>query len=788
MRRLFPLDELALAYSGLLHDIGKVIQRSQNIRKKHSEYSEEFVKSILPEWLDGKNEVARLVGTHHEKQQSHRDLKDSWWALIHADHISAIERELESREDEKPFYKSHYRLLLIPYSSESDEYHRFYRVAPLEPGNLSSAEPVEVSETTSNVYRSLVDNLYAEIRDYLNSFYQKGCDFAYFVSLSELLRKYLTFVPSAPSVERVVTNSLYEHSRITAALATCFKRQGDDKLTLILGDVGRIQAFVYGQKVAKGTLKSLRGRSLYVSFLADAIAKHVLSLLKLPPVNLIYSSGGHFMIISQLLDEDQKARIREHVNSFLLKRHGGALNVYIAYKDFEAGSVDIGKIIESLFTEVLSREKARPLIDNLQNEYERIFEPSESREICESCGIREESAEGLKDFEDLKLCGNCHGLVQIAKPLAEAKYLIEVWCSKGELPTFEYWDEPINFTRAADNDGLKLCYYLAEDENRLKGIIDILLKSEESKLELIWVKTINDSNFCKVFKALNGIPHSSRERIAVGFCFMSRRTPSRNGDIYSLDELARESKGSKEIAYLKMDLDRIGELIREKSSTLSGLATITQSLSFIMESMIDPILDTQNNLTYLIYSGGDDLMLVGPWDDVVTCALVLNERLRRLFGSRRPTITAVIRTSDPKIPVRVMLDDLNADMQKAKIRRNCISFNGEIIEWEHFKEALSFSREWARDIESEAVSRSLLFEMAKIFGEYASSDEKYWKIHRNKLKYAIARALKTAKKRDTIKRLDDMEKKYLKEITLLFPVMRVVTALTEKYTRKEVRS
>jgi len=782
---LLQLDERIVVYSGLLHDIGKVMQRAKNDRRRHSELSAEFVKSFIPDWLGGKNEIARLVEAHHDPPRSPRDLKDSWWALTHADHTSAMEREIESSEEEKSTYQSHYRLLLNPFSFEEDENKRFCGLVPLELGNLSIVMPREDDRTTFHIYGKLLESIYNEINS-LNSFYCKGCDFPYLVSLSEVVRKYLTLVPSAPSVEKIVTNSLYEHSRITAALATCFKRLGENNITIILGDVGKIQSFVYGQKVAKGALKSLRGRSLYITFLADAIAKHILMLLELPPVNLLYSSGGHFMILAPKISDEQKNSIRRQINNFLLNRHGGLLNVHIAFKDFEAGgSEEVGNIIKSVFEEPLSREKTRPFIDNLLDDYERIFDPIRSKDVCESCGITGGRAGELRELEDLKVCSNCYGLMSLAKAVANAKYLIEVWSPEGECPIFEDWGRPINFTTTADGDGLKICYYLAENEEQMKGIINILSKDEPL---LIWVKTVNDSNFCGVLEYLKEFPENLRRIVAVGFWYMSRRTPSKNGDIYSFDELAEKSRGTREIAYLKMDLDHLGELIRRKSNTLSGLATISQRLSLIMEGMVDTILDSKDNLTYLIYSGGDDLLLVGPWNDVVTCSLILNERLRELFGAPRPTITAVIRTSDPKVPVKVVLDDINSDMQKAKNRRNCISYNGEVMEWRHFEEVLGFSEMWSKDIERGAVSRSLLFEVARIFSDYTSADEKYWRIHRSRLKYAISRALKTSRGGESIKELDGLEKKYLENIAFLFPIMRVVTDLTEKYTRKEVRT
>ncbi|RLI39252.1 hypothetical protein DRO64_10770, partial [Candidatus Bathyarchaeota archaeon] len=84
----------------------------------------------------------------------------------------------------------------------------------------------------------------------------------YIKTLLELLREYTFFIPSAPSREVEVRNSLYAHHKTTAALASAIllneRNNLDEKFTIILGDVAGIQRYVYGSRTYKGALKALR--------------------------------------------------------------------------------------------------------------------------------------------------------------------------------------------------------------------------------------------------------------------------------------------------------------------------------------------------------------------------------------------------------------------------------------------------------------------------------------------------------------------------------------------------
>ena len=104
--------------------------------------------------------------------------------------------------------------------------------------------------------------------------------------------------------------SLFDHSRVTAAIASCLCDLDDNTIQQLLasnnsgqpndeivvaclleGDISGIQRFIY-TITARGATSALRGRSFYPQLLTDAAARYILHKYDLTVANLIYSGGG----------------------------------------------------------------------------------------------------------------------------------------------------------------------------------------------------------------------------------------------------------------------------------------------------------------------------------------------------------------------------------------------------------------------------------------------------------------------------------------------------------------
>ncbi len=133
---------------------------------------------------------------------------------------------------------------------------------------------------------------------------------------------YTQAIPSATAFNIRPDVSLYDHSRVAAALATALWRYHhergetdevtakelkaqeqswqDKKFLLIQGDFFGIQDFIFasGGETNKRAAKLLRGRSFYVSLLSECAALKVLDALDLPSTSQVINAAGKFMIVA----------------------------------------------------------------------------------------------------------------------------------------------------------------------------------------------------------------------------------------------------------------------------------------------------------------------------------------------------------------------------------------------------------------------------------------------------------------------------------------------------------
>jgi CRISPR-associated protein Csm1 len=766
------IDELVLVVAGLMHDVGVVAQRA-GIHDRHQKLSEELVEKFLLNVVDVSS-VRDLVFRHHEIVRY-----GLLGFLVRAHDVAGIEHSVELYEDGLVDYKPLYRLLRSPMADTKKGV--YYGLRPIDfERDLKAIKPVVEKMCTEDEYKNLLNELREGLERLKQIYSRTRNGLAYVITLAELLRKHLFFCPLVPHIETEPTNSLYEHSRMVAALSVCLKRSASG-FTVIYGDVGGIQRFVYGQRVYKGVLKSLRGRSLYITMLSDAIAKHLLLTLDLPHVNLIYSSGGNFMLVSELLDDERKRALLQEVNNFLLKRHKGLLRVSLGFADVSLEDGGERSMISNAIAEALRNArmgKERVFYGLLKDNYGLFFEPKKapSEMVCESCGLEIDAKERVQrvqssmERDEPNLCSYCEGLVRLAREVASAKYLVEVWMDGGYTLSTRSGDV-LNFTA----DGLRVAYIFVERPEEIRWL------RSEAGVKLVWVKRLNNTDFLsEAEEFMKGLGELG---LSFGFSTMPTHTPlDEKGDIMSFDDLAEKSEGQRMVGFLKLDLDRVGELVEKHSEKVSGLATVSQLLSLIMEGAVNVVAGCYRNV-YLIYSGGDDMLAVGPWSDVVRFVDRLSVELEDLLGGGL-SFTAAISVEEPKAPVKVVMDSLSDVLRRAKKDRDCVAVWRDRLRWESYRRAVEFANKWAEDIKAKKISRSLVFDVAGLFEEF--DREKYWTLVRHRLKYVLARSIGRAEGSGIPTEIDRLEKEYLQELSLLFPFMRVVVWLVEGLTREEV--
>ena len=538
--------------------------------------------------------------------------------------------------------------------------------------------------------------------------HQKAAAFpAYLESLLLLLQRYAWCVPALPDV------SLYDHSRMTAALAVCLKDQSEEMLKalegdleqstepvalLVGGDISGVQDFIY-TITSRGATSALRGRSFYLQLLTEALSRYVLRELDLPVTNLIYQGGGNFYLLARPSDAARLGEIQRQISWRLLAHHRGELYLALegaplAARDFFAGR--IAAQWDALRRRQQQAKQRR--FAELGAELAQLFVPQgmggdESGE-CSVCG-REHPDIAADAETNTRKCQPCRDFEALGKDLRQASYLWLREVPPTSLPETPLSVKPGGWQAALGTFGL---------EAGVSARVE-MLPQPDAGVQL--VLALNDA-------AVRDL--APGPRTVVGRRLLVNVTPTlTRADIDALrdrqldaKELAElhpdtvkpfsvlelQARGTKRLGVLRMDVDNLGLLFSEgfgKAATLSRVAALSFAIGVYFEGWVGQLAERANrkhgDVLYSIYSGGDDLFFVGAWDVVVELAREIRVDLGR-FAAGHPGIHASggIALVGGKYPLYQAAADAGEAEHAAKAHpgKDAVTFLGQTLPWAKF--------------------------------------------------------------------------------------------------------
>lgn len=217
--------------------------------------------------------------------------------------------------------------------------------------------------------------------------------------------------------------------------------------------------------------------------------------------------------------------------------------------------------------------------------------------------------------------------------------------------------------------------------------------------------------------------------------------------------------GIKSLAVLKADVDSMGKFLKESDITNSfeNFDTFSKTLDNFFSLYVPKLMRDKFPESYTVFAGGDDLFLVGAWDEILELARVIHRDFRK-FIKEKLTISFGIAIIKPSYPVSRIAEHTEELLEEAKNineEKNAITLFGETVKWESYlatftklKEAFSMVKE--DDTKTAFLYRLLdLVEMAKRVKYEDSVVDTIWK---SKLNYSFYR---------------NMDKKYLPLLAVL---------------------
>lgn len=510
--------------------------------------------------------------------------------------------------------------------------------------------------------------------------------------LMGLLHTYAWCVP-ANTQEPTPDVSLYDHLKTTAAIAACLYKYhasqdtlaereikaNAEKFLLVAGDLSGIQRYIFDIATGGGggVARRLRARSLFVQTMSEAATHIILQRTGLPLTNAIMSSGGKFYLLLPNLPgaRETVATARKEIDAWLLSELNGEMAINLATVSFGHDGFEAKAGPESGFGQVLAEldfelqvRKHRPFAEVLAPADEwaadAFLRPTtfEGRQPCDSCRkFPAEQQDGL--------CERCGRDAEWGRSLPGALYVA-------------FFDDE------------------ATGDLRILGRSVSLAQTPEFPASPYLVLKLNDLDTAEVarYPALgrylaNHIPRGGDFDCDTcrGRSACEEQPGPEQPAMFQC--LAHRSEGMPLLGFLKADVDNLGKLFifglkRDQGrqyDTISRLTTFSRMLDTFFSGWIESLTRDAFRHCYTVFSGGDDLFLVGPWNEILDLAGHIRGDFARYTGNPQITLSAGVLMNKVRYPVSRAAVEVNDGLEASKRQgRNRITVLGSTLPWEEW--------------------------------------------------------------------------------------------------------
>ena len=237
-------------------------------------------------------------------------------------------------------------------------------------------------------------------------------------------------------------------------------------------------------------------------------------------------------------------------------------------------------------------------------------------------------------------------------------------------------------------------------------------------------------------------------------------------NLCNFEEIAKKATGNKKLAMFKADIDNLGLVFTsswgegdESRISFSRYAQLSRHLHYFFSAYVSGFIkahDEYRDTIYTVFSGGDDLCVLGAWDAVMRFALDFRNELTT-FANGNPSITLSggIALADSKLPVRAIAAAAEEALEHAKKRKDetsnkvakdAVSVFGVTVSWAEYEKSLKDAKAIVEHMDSGKVSYAVVYKMID-FANRARDVREGRKIIRDSLwmsnyRYVLARNIK----------------------------------------------
>ncbi|HPM47269.1 MAG TPA: type III-A CRISPR-associated protein Cas10/Csm1 [bacterium] len=710
-------DYEILTLAALLHDVGKFVERAGETKYgepptsfdelySHAWFSRKFLSEFFG-WCEEKDtngtDLTDLASFHHNPESVYD------WILAEADRQASGHDRADGGEEELlerkhynqygkervPLYPITERASLILFKDnkkftveKTEKVNSFYKLKRMSSGELfSTKKEAYLAEDFKNSYPAHFQDFKKSLTNFVFSAQKEKSILKFKKSVETLLKEYFWCIPQDTRLHAMPDVSLYDHMRLTAMLAGALfhyhnstntmtiedvRNRTDQKYLLFAGDISGIQNFIYDVD-SKGAYKALKGRSFFMQILPVIIAKRILDKLEMDETQIIYANGGHFYMILPNIQKVKEIIIEEteHINYELLKEFDGSVFLRSGHKAFNP--------------ELLQNKADNTILD--KNNFCALWDDVQ-RTLAES-DRHKYSKISRQHFSEI---------------FGPAEHISEKDRKKNENERNKFFEE-IGRT-------LKTANYLSihKSDSKSHKILGYSFNMIEKIDDYGDLYVLDPKKLDEVFK-------SEKPRNITLFPTGGLKGFGEN----TFDEIAAEAKGSHLLGILRMDVDNLGKIFakglrnyrhelnyaREDFQVMGNMSkfnfysigrvtTLSSQLSMFFSSILSNIIDKNENFAekaIIVYSGGDDLFILGQWHIIPEIAITIKKEFER-FVCNNPafSLSGGIALVPGKYPIYKAAELAGEAEEQAKSykrnekEKNAISFMGRAFDWDEIED------------------------------------------------------------------------------------------------------
>ncbi len=503
--------------------------------------------------------------------------------------------------------------------------------------------------------------------------------------------------------------ALIDFTRATAAVAVALADNPEaTDLCLVAGDLSGIQKFIYTIS-SDGALKSLRARSFYLELVTEEVVQQLLEALYLPRTNVIYAGGGNLYLLAAATTENRETleKVRQQLNQWLLQQFQGKVFLALDSNYFETQDVKNEKFAQhwSDVTKELAKQKSQKFAEQITD----FIQPRHAYEPCRVC--HRDDVENLhplnpNELDSVLACGTCRQMFQLGGQLFNVEAIV-----RSRTASISNARQTLSFQlpATAECQPATIYYHLFANWKQIVPDSDTVLLVND------W--TIDHCSF-RHFR--NAAP------LLLGNYGRHTQIPEESGFMRA-SEMTEVAKGIKRVGYLRMDVDKLGQVFARglgENQTLPRLAGLSRLMSYFFKVYLNSLAEFRHdnfislrksvkvleNAKFLseserlnllfIYAGGDDLFVSGAWNEVVEFGFDVYQCFRAYTGHHPDiTLSGGISLAGAKFPLYQAAAESGEAEEKAKGNgRNSLGLFEQIFKWD----------EWLGTANSEVIDSEIL--------------------------------------------------------------------------------